>query len=52
VAEIARRYAAAKKPIVLVDACAGRFGMAKTVRKLVESCDIRFFESKSFEMSV
>jgi pyruvate decarboxylase len=43
VAEITRLYAAASRPIVLVDACCGRFGMANDVRKLVEGCDIRFF---------
>jgi pyruvate decarboxylase len=46
VEEITTRFEKAKKPIVLVDACAGRFGMASTVRKLVESCSIRFFESE------
>ncbi|WVR04642.1 hypothetical protein IAU60_001653 [Kwoniella sp. DSM 27419] len=45
VSEIAQRFKAAKKPIVLVDACAGRFGMAGEVRKLVEGCGIRFFET-------
>lgn len=45
VEEITKRFGEAKKPIVLVDACAGRFGMGPTVRKLVESCSIRFFES-------
>ncbi|WVQ83245.1 hypothetical protein IAT38_005384 [Cryptococcus sp. DSM 104549] len=45
VQEIADRFKAAKKPIVLVDACAGRFGMAGEVRKLVEQCGIRFFET-------
>ncbi|ODN79680.1 hypothetical protein, variant [Cryptococcus amylolentus CBS 6039] len=43
--DIASRFAAAKKPIILVDACAGRFGMAKEVRKLVDTCQIRFFET-------
>lgn len=47
VADITKRFADAKRPIVLVDACAGRFGMAKTVRKLVEAAGIRFFESES-----
>jgi hypothetical protein len=46
VEEITERYVNAKKPIVLVDACAGRFGVAGEVRKLVEGCGIRFFESK------
>ena len=46
VAEITERYVKAERPVVLVDACAGRFGMAGEVRKLVESCGIRFFESE------
>lgn len=45
VAEITKRFAEASRPIVLVDACAGRFGMAKTVRKLVEGANVRFFET-------
>jgi pyruvate decarboxylase len=36
-------FAAASHPVVLVDACCGRFGMQAVVRKLVESCGIRFF---------
>lgn len=36
-------YAAASHPVLLVDACCGRFGMAGVVRKLVEACGIRFF---------
>jgi len=35
-------FAAASHPVVLVDACCGRFGMQPVVRKLVESCGIRF----------
>ena len=46
VEEITARYAKAQKPIVIVDACAGRFGMAGEVRKLVEGCGVRFFESE------
>jgi pyruvate decarboxylase len=46
VEEITERFAKAKKPIIIVDACAGRFGMAGEVRKLVEKCQIRFFESE------
>ncbi|WVO16552.1 hypothetical protein L204_104231 [Cryptococcus depauperatus] len=45
VEDIAQRYIAAKKPIVIVDACAGRFGMAGEVRRLVDACAIRFFET-------
>jgi len=45
VQEITARFAKADKPIVIVDACAGRFGMAAEVRKLVEGCGVRFFES-------
>nr|XP_018265449.1 pyruvate decarboxylase [Kwoniella dejecticola CBS 10117]OBR87607.1 pyruvate decarboxylase [Kwoniella dejecticola CBS 10117] len=45
VEEIAQRFKQAKKPVILVDACAGRFGMAGEVRKLVEGCGIRFFET-------
>ncbi|KAK1921586.1 thiamine diphosphate-binding protein [Papiliotrema laurentii] len=45
VEEITERFAKASKPIVLIDACAGRFGMATTVRKLVEGAGIRFFET-------
>jgi pyruvate decarboxylase len=44
--EIAARFEKAQKPIVLIDACAGRFGMAGEVRKLVEGCQVRFFESE------
>jgi pyruvate decarboxylase len=36
-------FAAASHPVVLVDACCGRFGMQPVVRKLVEGCGIRFF---------
>lgn len=46
VGEITKRFADAVKPVVIVDACAGRFGMSSTVRKLVESCGVRFFESE------
>ncbi|ORX33900.1 Thiamin diphosphate-binding protein [Kockovaella imperatae] len=45
VQEITARFVKAERPVVLVDACAGRFGMAGEVRKLVESCGIRFFET-------
>ncbi|KAI9636386.1 thiamine diphosphate-binding protein [Dioszegia hungarica] len=45
VGEITKRFAEAERPIVVIDACAGRFGMAGTVRKLVEGCGIRFFET-------
>ncbi|WWC67969.1 uncharacterized protein I206_101888 [Kwoniella pini CBS 10737] len=45
VEEIAQRFKKAKKPVILVDACAGRFGMAGEVRNLVEGCGIRFFET-------
>ncbi|KAL7420001.1 hypothetical protein Q5752_004964 [Cryptotrichosporon argae] len=38
-------YAKAAKPVVIVDACAGRFGMAGEVKKLVETAGIRFFET-------
>jgi pyruvate decarboxylase len=44
--EITKRFVAAKNPVVLVDACAGRFGMAGEVRKLVEQSKLRFFESE------
>jgi pyruvate decarboxylase len=44
---ITARFANAEKPIVIVDACAGRFGMAGEVRKLVEGAGVRFFESES-----
>ncbi|KAK4685979.1 pyruvate decarboxylase, partial [Tremellales sp. Uapishka_1] len=43
VEEVTAMFVKAKRPIVIVDACAGRFGMAGEVRKLVESCNIRFF---------
>ncbi|EIW71256.1 hypothetical protein TREMEDRAFT_71102 [Tremella mesenterica DSM 1558] len=43
--EITKMYAQAKKPIVLVDACCGRFGMAGEVRKLVEATGLRFFST-------
>jgi pyruvate decarboxylase len=46
VAEITERFAVAKKPIVIVDACAGRFGMASVVRELVEGSKVRYFESE------
>lgn len=45
VEEITARYAKAQRPVVVVDACAGRFGMAGEVRKLVEGSGLRFFES-------
>ncbi|WWD00611.1 hypothetical protein V866_007546 [Kwoniella sp. B9012] len=45
VEDITQRFKNAKKPVILVDACAGRFGMAGEVRKLVEGCGIRFFET-------
>ncbi|BEI99613.1 hypothetical protein CcaverHIS631_0406560 [Cutaneotrichosporon cavernicola] len=40
---ITKKYAAAKRPTVLVDACAARFGVGDLVRELVESCGLRFF---------
>jgi pyruvate decarboxylase len=40
---ITQKYAQAKKPMVLVDACAARFGVGRLVRELVEKCGIRFF---------
>ena len=46
VEEITARFAKAEKPVVIVDACAGRFGMASEVRKLVEGAGVRFFESE------
>ena len=45
VGEITKLFAASKKPIVLVDACCGRFGMAGEVRKLVEGSGVRFFST-------
>lgn len=51
VEEITERFAKASKPIVLIDACAGRFGMATTVRKLVEGAGIRFFESELLRLT-
>jgi pyruvate decarboxylase len=44
---ITQKYAQAKKPMVLVDACAARFGVGRLVRELVEKCGIRFFTSTS-----
>lgn len=43
---ITERFAASKNPAVLVDACADRFGVGPTVRKLVETCGIRFYTSE------
>lgn len=43
VKEITKRFAAAKKPIVLVDACAARFGVGPHLKKLVDECGLRFF---------
>ncbi|KAL1411686.1 hypothetical protein Q8F55_002652 [Vanrija albida] len=43
VALITRLYAKAQRPVVLVDACAARFGMGPVIRHLVEACGIRFF---------
>lgn len=43
---IAKHYETAKRPIVLVDACAARFGMGPIIRHLVETCGIRFFTSE------
>ncbi|TXT07242.1 hypothetical protein VHUM_03412 [Vanrija humicola] len=40
---ITRLYEGAQRPIVLVDACAARFGMGPIIRHLVEACGIRFF---------
>jgi pyruvate decarboxylase len=40
VGEIVQRFQKAERPIVLIDACAGRFGMA------VETCKIRYFDSE------
>jgi pyruvate decarboxylase len=46
VGEIVQWFQKAERPIVLIDACAGRFGMAGEVRKLVETCKIRYFDSE------
>lgn len=43
---ITQLYEKAKRPAVLVDACAARFGVGGLVRELVEKCQIRFFTSK------
>lgn len=43
---ITQRFADAKRPCVLVDACAARFGVGKLVRHLVETCGIRGFTSE------
>ena len=40
------RFKNAKKPVILVDVCCGRFGMETTVRKLVEECGIWFYDSQ------
>lgn len=41
--EITKLYADASHPVLIVDACCGRFGMQGVVRKLVEACGFRFF---------
>jgi pyruvate decarboxylase len=46
VGEIVQRFQKADRPIVLIDACAGRFGMAGEVGKLVEICKIPYFDSE------
>lgn len=45
VAEITKRFAEAKNPIMLVDACAARFGVAPHLKKLVDECGIRYFST-------
>ena len=52
VAEINQRYLAAQRPILLVDACAARFGMRGVIRQLVEVCGIKNFDSESLTWSV
>ena len=47
VEEITTRFVKAQRPVIIVDACCGRFGMAGEVRKLVETCGIRFFDTPS-----
>lgn len=38
-------YEKSEDPVVLVDACASRFGMENVVRKLVEQTDMTFYET-------
>jgi len=45
VERITARFKASKKPIVIIDACAERFGCADELRKLVEGSGVRFFET-------
>lgn len=43
--KIVAAYEAASDPVVLVDACASRFGMESSVRKLVDATEMTFFET-------
>lgn len=43
--EITKRFAAAKKPVILVDACAARFGVGPHLKQLVDQCSIRYFST-------
>lgn len=45
VALVTERFRKAERPVVLVDACASRFGVGPLVRHMVEACGIRAFTS-------
>jgi len=45
--EIKERFAKSKKPIVIVDICADRFGCGPELKRLVEATEVRFFASES-----
>jgi pyruvate decarboxylase len=44
--EIAERFKKSKKPIVIVDICADRFGCGPELKRLVETTEVRFFASE------
>jgi pyruvate decarboxylase len=46
ITEISQRFEKSKKPIVVVDICADRFGCGPELKKLVEATGVRFFASE------
>jgi pyruvate decarboxylase len=45
--EIKERFRKSRKPIVIVDICADRFGCGPELKRLVEATEVRFFASES-----
>lgn len=52
VKSITHMFEEAKNPIVIVDCCTERYGMAPEIRKLVEATGVRFFESEFWQQDL